>query len=293
MYRVDPRKLYEWCKIQAGDLPRYGTKIPYVIVEDSSAMGELMARELVDDIARANEEGRPFRVIVPCGPKSWYAPFTRMVNKERVSLRNVTVFHMDECLDWQGNMLPQTHPCNFRSFMETYFYGGINPELAVPQEQRYFPTPANIAQIMNAIDTAPIDLTIGGFGQDGHVAYNQAPRHPYLSVGVEDIRNSRARIQENNMDTVIALAHRNFGGAYQFVPPMSVTLGMYECLSAHEVRLYSDTGSWKQTAFRVALFSDEVVEYPITLLQSHRNARITVSRDTAEHPISREEWDLL
>ena len=293
MHRVDPKDLHEWCKMPVDDLGRYRTRIPYLIVADSAAMGDLMAREFVDDIKRANREDRTFRVIVPCGPKSWYAPFTRMINAERVSLRNVTVFHMDECLDWQGNLLPERHPCNFRAFMETHFYEGIDPELAVPLDQRYFPMPSNATDIMRAIDAAPIDLTIGGFGQDGHVAYNQAPRHPYLSLSLDDLRTSRLRIQENNTDTIIALAHRNFGGAYQFVPPMSITLGLHECLSAREVRLYSDTGAWKQTAFRVALFSDEVVEYPITLLQSHPNARITVSRDTADHPIASEGWDLL
>lgn len=72
---------------------------------------------------------------------------------------------------------------------------------------------------------------VGG-GQDGHVAYNQARRHPFSTITVDQLRNSSIRIQENNMDTIIALAQRTFGSAYQFVPPMSVTLGMKECLSA-------------------------------------------------------------
>jgi glucosamine-6-phosphate deaminase len=62
------------------------------------------------------------------------------------------------------------------------------------------------------------------------------------------MRESTIRVQENNLDTIIALAQRTFGVAYQFVPPMSVTLGMKECLSARKVRLFSDTGAWKPTA---------------------------------------------
>jgi glucosamine-6-phosphate deaminase len=85
---------------------------------------------------------------------------------------------------------------------------------------------------------------------------------------------------------VIALGHRSFGAAYQFVPPMSITLGMKECLSARKVRLYSDTGAWKQTALRVALFSEITPEYPITLLQEHPDALLTATMDTAAHPIS-------
>ena len=32
-------------------------------------------------------------------------------------------------------------------------------------------------------------------------------------------------MQVNNADTIIALAQRSFGGGYQFVAPMSITLG--------------------------------------------------------------------
>ena len=170
--------------------------------------------------------------------------------------------------------------------MEKHFYGEILPELAVPREQRYFPTPALIETIKEKIKDSSIDLTLGGWGQDGHVAYNQTRRHPFSKISVEQLRNSELRVQDNNLDTIIALGQRTFGGAYQFVPPMSITLGLKECLSAKKIRLFSDTGSWKQTALRVALFSKETVEYPITLLQTHADALITATYETASHPIA-------
>jgi glucosamine-6-phosphate deaminase len=74
---------------------------------------------------------------------------------------------------------------------------------------------------------------------------------------------------------------------------MSVTLGVKECLSAGKVRLFSDTGAWKQTALRVALLGPLTTEYPITLLQEHPDARITATIETASHPISlHPDWDL-
>jgi glucosamine-6-phosphate deaminase len=113
-------------------------------------------------------------------------------------------------------------------------------------------------------------------------------------VTLEEVANSTIRIQENNYDTILALAQRTFGGAYQFVPPMSITLGVRGCLSAKRVRVYSDTGSWKQTALRVALFSEPTPEYPMTLLQRHPDAIITATEETASHPISENpDWELL
>jgi glucosamine-6-phosphate deaminase len=293
MDHVDPRDLERWCRVPVDDLDRHGPRLPFRIVADGAEMGRLMARELADLIGANNAAGRPTRAIVPCGPSGWYAAWTDEVNRRRISLRDVTVFHMDECLDWQGRPLPGRHPYNFRSFMERHFYGGIDPELAVPEDQRMWLLPSTADEVAEAIAAAPIDLTVGGWGQDGHVAYNQAGRQPYRHVTLEELAGSTIRVQDNNQDTVIALAHRTFGGAYQFVPPMSITLGMRECLGATRVRLYSDTGAWKQTAFRVALFAEPTSEYPITLLQRHPDASITATRETASHPLAEHpEWQL-
>lgn len=291
---IDTKKLYNWCRIPAEELVDHpGLRIGFRLVKDSREMGLLMASELIDLIDANNRNGQPTRAIIPCGPACWYAPWTEMVNARRVSLGGLTVFHMDECLDWQGRLLPKQHPYNFRTAMESDFYGGISPELNVPEGQRFWAEPTTIPSVLAAIAEAPVDVTFGGWGQDGHIAYNQARRHPFSQVSIEDVEKSTMRIQENNIDTILALANRTFGTAYQFVPPMSVTLGVKECLSARKVRVYSDTGSWKQTALRVALFSECTPEYPLTLLQKHPDALITATLETARHPISEHpEWEL-
>jgi glucosamine-6-phosphate deaminase len=291
---ITPGELYEWCKIPYAELENHpGLKIPFRLCRDSAEMGQIMARELVDEIKAHNERGEVTRAIIPCGPSCWYRPFTDLVNQEQVNLRGLVVFHMDECLDWQGRELPRRHPYNFRGFMEAHFYAPVDPELAVLEENRNWLTPGNIEEIKARIAAAPVDITYGGWGQDGHVAYNQARRHPFSHVTIDDVRNSTVRIQENNIDTVVALAQRVLGTAYQFAPPMSVTLGVKECLSARKVRLFSDTGAWKQTALRVALFGPLTVEYPMTLLQEHPDVLLTATVATASHPISEHpEWDL-
>lgn len=287
------KQLYNWCAVPADKLENHpDRKIPFRMVKDSAEMGLLMAEELIAEIEKSNQERKEFRVIIPCGPNCWYADWVRLVNERKVSLKNVTVFHMDECLDWEGKLLPKNHPYNFRTFMEEHFYGGIAEELNVPKERRYFLSPQTMYEIAERIEEAPIDYTLGGWGQDGHIAYNQAKRMPYTKVTLEMLRNSSIHMQYNNDDTILALANRSFGTAYQFVPPMSITLGIKECLSAKKVRLFSDTGSWKMTALRVALFSEPTPEYPMTLLQEHSDALLTATRGTAEHPISlHPEWE--
>ena len=292
---ITPAELYQWCRIPYDSLENNPMlKVPFRLVRDSEEMGRIMARELADEISANNEAGRVTRAIIPCGPACWYKPFTDLVNSEKVDLGNLVVFHMDECLDWQGRELPRKHPYSFRGFMERFFYEPVKPGLSVPEKNRKWLNAANVDKIREEIGEAPVDITYGGWGQDGHIAYNQARRHPFSRLTVEDVRNSTVRIQENNIDTIIALAQRTFGSAYQFVPPMSVTLGVKECLSAGKVRLFSDTGAWKQTALRVALFGPVNAEYPITLCQEHPDALLTATVSTASHPISENPgWELI
>ena len=294
MSTITPQELYAWCRIPYREIEDHSRlKVAFRVCQDSADMGRIMARELVDEIRANNERGQVTRAIIPCGPSCWYQPFTDLVNRERVSLKEVVVFHMDECLDWQGQELPRGHPYSFRGAMERDFYQPVDLTLAVPEENRNWLTANNIEAVKEEIVSAPIDITYGGWGQDGHIAYNQARRHPFSHVTIDDVRESTVRIQENNVDTIIALAQRTFGAAYQFVPPMSVTLGVRECLSARKVRLFSDTGAWKQTALRVGLFGPLSPEYPITLLQEHPDALITATIATSSHPISEHpEWDL-
>src|SRR5512133_871158 len=100
---ITPKILYQWCKIPFTELERNpAAKVRFRLVKDSQEMGRLMARELADEIIANNEKGKHTRAIIPCGPSCWYKPFTDLINRENISLSQLVVFHMDECLDWQG-----------------------------------------------------------------------------------------------------------------------------------------------------------------------------------------------
>ena len=102
---------------------------------------------------------------------------------------------------------------------------------SVPLENRLWLEPDKIEAVREAISSAPIDICYGGWGQDGHVAYNQARRHPYHPITIEELRNCTIRVQENNYDTIIALADRDFWQCLPVVPPNAGDTGDKEsCL---------------------------------------------------------------
>ncbi len=148
MTDINRKDLYEWCKIPYWELEDHPlAKVRFRLCQGSDGMGQIMARELVDEILAHNQCGEPTRAIIPCGPTCWYKPFTDLVNREQVSLKNLVVFHMDECLDWQGRELPRGHPFSFRGTMEKLFYEPVDAELAVPEANRNWLAPDDIAEI--------------------------------------------------------------------------------------------------------------------------------------------------
>ena len=194
MSEITKEELYQWCSIPWDQLETHpDRKIPLRLCQDSLEMGRIMAQELVDEIQEHNVAGEATRAIIPCGPTCWYKPFTDLVNSAGVRLENFIVFHMDECLDWQGRELPRDHPYNFRGYMERHFYEPINPKLAVPEKNRIWLTPDSMQEVEEKLWSAPIDITYGGWGQDGHIAYNQARRHPFSRVTIDDVRGSTIR----------------------------------------------------------------------------------------------------
>ena len=94
MNQISKEEIVRICSIPIEEFDRNGPRVPYRIVKDSEEMGDLMGGEFVAIIEENDKNGAPTRAIVPCGPSAWYGPFTRKVNERKVSLKNLTVFHM-------------------------------------------------------------------------------------------------------------------------------------------------------------------------------------------------------
>jgi glucosamine-6-phosphate deaminase len=279
-------QLFQWCRIPRNELPNHPkAKVKLKILPTPQDVHVNIANTMLEEL-KANRAGnRPTRWILPCGPRGQYPIFAKTVNSERISLRNLHVFHMDDHLDWQGRHLPLEHPYSYHGWMTHNFYDQIDPALNVPQEQRHFPNIARLdemAEKMRAL--GGIDTVFGGIGYRGHIAFNESPRSPWYRVSEEEFRGCSTRVLHLNEDTLIALSQRSAGGCTDAVPPMVITLGMKELLAARRIRLYSETGAWKQTVIRILLFGRVSPEIPVTYVQEHPDCEVVVDAATAECP---------
>jgi glucosamine-6-phosphate deaminase len=284
---INSNDLFSWCQISAEELERHPqAKVPIRVLPGPVDVHKAIARMMADEVIANNVEGLPTRWILPCGPTGQYPYFTKIVNQEHISLRNLHAFHMDDCLDWQGRPLPLDNRFSYQGTMVRIFYDPIQPELAVPLSQRHFPDVYHIDAISEEIEkVGGIDTVFGGIGYRGHIAYNEPPRSPWYTVSSEEYRNSKTRILNLNEDTLIAVSQRTVGGCSPAVPPMAITLGMKDLLAAKKIRLLSDTGTWKQTVIRVLLFGPQTVEYPVTFVQGHADVMVIVDKLTASAPL--------
>lgn len=286
---IDPQSLFEWCQIPVNELENHPlAKVRIQILDTPDDVHRYIAQIMADEIKQDNALGKPTRWILPCGPTKQYPYFIKIVNEQRISLKNLHVFHMDDCLDWQGRPVPLDSPFSYEGWMRRNFYAPVDPALAVSEEHRHFPSIYKIDEISVKISkVGGIDTTFGGIGYRGHIAYNEPPRSPWYTVTPEEFRNSKTRILSLNDDTLIAVSQRTVGGCSHAVPPMAISLGMKDLLSAKKIRLISETGAWKQTVIRVLLFGPTTIEYPVTFVQGHADVSVVVDRLTAAPPLGR------
>jgi glucosamine-6-phosphate deaminase len=280
----DPRRLAEWLAVPPDQLTARSS-VPFLLLESREALHRHFADDIYGELQAARQTGDEVSLIVPLGPMGQYPILAHRINDARLALDHVTFFGMDEWLDWQGRPLPLEHPFSLEGTFQREFVALIEPALRPRPENVIFPSP--LALDRSAEEMArrgQIAATFGGVGFQGHFAFNEPPATRWTSVTVEQLRGSRTRIVPLAVDSIIAHAQRRVGGNTFAVPPLAVTLGMRELLSARRVRMYLDTGSWKQTILRILLFSEPDADYPATLARDHADLLVVADAETAACP---------
>ncbi|HIS67396.1 MAG TPA: glucosamine-6-phosphate isomerase, partial [Candidatus Scatomorpha merdipullorum] len=169
----------DYFKIPAEKLGE-GAKIPVYPLGDSGEVFYELALEMLNTIKAHNAAGEKTVFICPVGPVGQYPIFVRLVNRERVSLKNCWFINMDEYLNDDGTYIDIESPLSFRGFMRRTVYSKIDPELIMPEEQRVFPDPADPGKVDRLIEElGGVDVAFGGIGINGHLAFNEA--QPELS----------------------------------------------------------------------------------------------------------------
>lgn len=254
------------------------SRIPVIPLGDSGEVFYELAMEMVTAIREHNARGEKTVFICPVGPVGQYPIFVRLVNRERLSLKSCWFINMDEYLDGEKKWVPMSHPLSFRGFMERAVYSQIRPELNVPEGQRVFPDPDNLAYIPELIEKlGGVDVCFGGIGLNGHLAFNEADP----SKSPEEFIALKTRVLPISPETRAANAIGDFGGALEDMPSYCVTIGFHEIYHARKIRL-GVFRNWHRGVVRRAAYGAPSAEFPVSLLQGREDVLIRMTGMVAE-----------
>lgn len=268
---------HEYYTYTKEELLNKGAKLPVIVMEDNAAVFQSMAEEMTEEIKKNNAEGKKTVFICPVGPVGQYPYFVEMVNKEKISLKNVWFINMDEYLDDDKKWIPETHPLSFRGFMNRTVYSQIDPELVMPEEQRVFPDPENVEYIPQLIEKlGGVDICFGGIGINGHVAFNEAD----ASLSNEEFLAQKTRVLDITKETRTANAIGDFNGALEDMPKYCVTIGIYEIAHARKIRL-GCFRNWHRAVVRRTAYGDATSDFPVSLLTNHPDINLKITEFVA------------
>lgn len=268
---------HEYYTYTKEELLNKGAKLPVIVMEDNAAVFQSMAEEMAEEIKKNNAEGKKTVFICPVGPVGQYPYFVEMVNKEKISLKNVWFINMDEYLDDDKKWVPETHPLSFRGFMNRTVYSQIDPELVMPEEQRVFPDPENVEYIPQLIEKlGGVDICFGGIGINGHVAFNEAD----ASLSNEEFLAQKTRVLDITKETRTANAIGDFNGALEDMPKYCVTIGIYEIAHARKIRL-GCFRNWHRAVVRRTAYGEATSDFPVSLLTNHQDINLKITEFVA------------
>lgn len=255
------------------------SKIPLLLLGDSGEVFYELALEMVQIIKDNNAAGRKTVFICPVGPVGQYPVFVRLVNRDRISLRDCWFINMDEYLTDDGRWIDDREPLSFRGFMQRKVYDDILPELLMSTEKRVFPDPQNINHIPDLIrELGGVDAAFGGIGINGHLAFNEPE-----AIGSAEFAARPTRVLDISRETRVINSVGDLCGAVDAMPKRCVTIGMKEILSAKKIRLgvFRD---WHRAVVRRAAYGDLTSEFPVTLCQQHPDTLIIANSSAAQQP---------
>ena len=246
------------------------------LVDDPGEFYAQFAADLVGRVRAARDEGRPLVAILPVGPMPQYEIAARMINAERLSLRHVHTFNMDEYANEEGVTAPVSWPGSFQRAMFAGFFNLVDPELRPPEEQIHFPTSDAIADYSARIEAlGGADVCYGGIGWSGHIAFWEPQLGAEFDGDLEAWKRAGARLVELHPMTVMQNALHSFGSDWSWVPPKANTIGPREVLGAKHRSFWLDGDlgggvSWQRFIARLVAHGPVSEFVPGSVLQTVR-----------------------
>jgi glucosamine-6-phosphate deaminase len=261
--------------IKREDITRHkNPKYKIRVVPDADLMW-IWAADMVARIAESDRQDKPVVLILP-NPCHGYRFVATMINRMKISCRNLTVFAMDEWADQDGNIAPETWPAGFGCALLTHFYHNIDKKLRPPRKQINLFSNKNVKSYSRMIaDLGGADACYSGPGWAGHVAFVD-PDVPEWSKDKAAWKQQGARVCTLHPLTIAQNSlHGCFGmsGDLTAVPPKAASIGPADVIGSkyrfdmHALSTMGTFSSWQRMISRLCVHGPVTPYLPTSLLQ--------------------------
>ena len=212
------------------------------------------------------ERGRA-RIIVGTGP-SQNETIAALTGERGIAWSRVEVFHMDEYVG-----MARSHPASFRRWLDDHLAGIVHAGAVHYLDGDAADIEAECSRYTGLLEAAPIDITFIGFGENGHIAFNDP--------GVADFHDpaavKRVRIDEKCRRQQVGEGHFP---DIDSVPPEALTLTCPVLAGATHL-ICSVPDRRKAEAVRDAIEGPLSEACPASLVMTHPRCEIFLDAQSA------------
>ena len=239
-----------------------------------------MALTMLEEIKYHNERGEKTVMIVPVGPTQHYPILAEMVNRLKISLKNVHFFNMDEYMTTPTDVLDVNDPMSFEGRMNREFYDRVDKDLVMPISQRHFPKPGKEAEYDRMIaELGGVDLCMGGLGINGHIAFNEAAEDDD-PITADEFADLGTRVLPISRETRTINAYGYQRGDLRGMPEFCITVGMKQIIDSRKIYIALNR-PWQNGPFKHALIGKEQPQLPASLLRRCKDLTYCMTKEIA------------
>lgn len=193
---------------------------------------------------------------------------TALAQDPSVDWARVDLFHMDEYIG-----LPLTHPGCLRFWINTHFLNVVHPGRARFIDGNASDIDAECRRYEQLIQESPITLCMLGFGENGHIAFND----PHVA----DFHDPRGvkRVDLDERDRRQQAGEGHFP-SFESVPREAITLTCPLLMSSENI-IGSVPERRKAEAVKNALEGPVSTQCPGSIVRTHPQAHIYLDADSA------------
>lgn len=237
------------------------------VLHSREELGAVAAQMATGRIERAIEKNGRARIMVATG-NSQLDIIAALIRVQGINWPSVEVFHMDEYVG-----ISRDHPSSFRRWIHTRLENKVHPLRVNYIAGDAADLGAEVRRYTELLDAAPIDLGFVGFGENGHIAFND----PHTADFDDPVVLKRVVLDEACRKQQVGEGHF---ADLQSVPEEALTV---TCSGLFRIAAWISCvpEARKANAVRHALEGPISESCPASIVRRHPNADVFLDTDSA------------